>query len=168
MTADLVAWLTQVWDEQEKAAREATEGPWEAEASSCINRLPGGKADEWVAWYIRSPADDGENGWSMVAAVERDARDQKLWGGIWNPADAAFIAANDPASVLARIAADRQILALHQPLRLDFDPITGCSTCSHRNDWEELQVPYPCPTVRLLAQPQADRPGFEEAWRVTP
>lgn len=81
--------------------------------------------------------------------------------------DARHIAEWSPAAVLARIAADRQILALHTPHRVDFDQITGCSTCSYRDSWEQLLIPFPCATVRLLAQPYADRPGFEEAWRVT-
>ena len=75
---------------------DATDGPWSAEASSCINRLPGGIAEEFVAWDVSSPVIDDEGGRTAVAAVERDPRDESLWGGIWNPADAAYIAAMNP------------------------------------------------------------------------
>ena len=56
---------------------------------------------------------------------------------------------------LARIAADRQILALH----------TGNHECpywdSHGEWWEDLY----CPTQFLLASAYADRPGFQDAWK---
>lgn len=68
---------------------------------------------------------------------------------------------------LARIAADRQILALHKPYQRIIG--LGCEVClGSANKGKDAAFPgFPCPTVRLLAQPYADRPGFQEAWRVS-
>lgn len=57
-----------------------------------------------------------------------------------------------PTEVLARIAADRQILALH----------------SGDRDWpcqEGNYVYEPCATLRLLALPYAYRPSYREEWK---
>jgi hypothetical protein len=93
--------------------------------------------------------------------------------------DAQHVTRHDPARVLAEVAAKRAILDLHAPRELNFvriPPGTGkdeakrifnetpkrviCSVCM-----EDLQpVDHPCPTVRLLAQPYAGRPGWREEW----
>lgn len=70
--------------------------------------------------------------------------------------------------MLARIAADRQILDEHGGREVaSLDPGTRgqvfivCRRCRIG----ERQVVAPCTTVRLLALPHADRPGYQEAWR---
>lgn len=70
-----------------------------------------------------------------------------------------------PSWVLADIAAKRAILDLHKPFGLQSDMITGCDICSYRDVMEELQVAWPCETVRLLASANADRPGYDESWK---
>jgi hypothetical protein len=68
--------------------------------------------------------------------------------------------------MLARIAADRQILALHEPTGAQLGPhhpVTACSVCGHPGSG--VVTVYPCQTVRLLALPHADRPGYQEGWR---
>jgi len=66
---------------------------------------------------------------------------------------AEHIARWDPERVLAECAAKRAILEGHHPI----DPCdahdTGFGT-------------IPCDTVLSLAQPYADRPGFDPAWRI--
>ena len=126
---DLAAWLTQIWDEQEKAAQEA-----------------------------------------------RDATLHTPWAG---PVITQHMTLNNPTVVLAWIAADRQILALHaarpirrtrreeasgRPLRPG-DLRVVCDECSGDDDPYIDQVAYPCETVRLLALPYADRVGYREEWR---
>lgn len=61
------------------------------------------------------------------------------------------------AKLLARIAADRKILALH----------SGSAVyCAWTHDDRDTHQSYgPCDTVRLLAMPHADRPGYREEWR---
>lgn len=62
-----------------------------------------------------------------------------------------------PAEDLARIAADRDILALHD---LAPDHLTG------KPHWCRLdQETQPCRTLRALASAYAARPGYQEAWR---
>lgn len=80
--------------------------------------------------------------------------------------------------IIARIEADRQILELHVGAHDCVEIRTG----THPADWPE-SAPWgkpggewrhaanehfedeSCPTVRLLALPHADRPGYQEAWR---
>jgi len=73
---------------------------------------------------------------------------------------------------LAECASKRAIVALHYAAatyqrkngRLLKTP-TGwyCDECQ----WDEGPVgEYPCTTLRLLAVPYADRPGYDEAWRL--
>ncbi|WP_406365238.1 DUF6221 family protein [Streptomyces sp. NBC_00645] len=66
-----------------------------------------------------------------------------------------YIAEHDPARVLREIDAKRRILAEHA--------LNGwvCDTC----DNGEVDQTFPCPTLRLLALPYADRPGYREEWR---
>lgn len=83
-------------DRLDALAKAATAGPWTAEANSCITRLPSGVAHEFSSWAVFSPEMDDENPTTMVAGPERDPRDQKLWGGIWESVDARYIAAMNP------------------------------------------------------------------------
>lgn len=69
----------------------------------------------------------------------------------------------DPAHVLADIAAKRAILALHTCQCPDPD-CRDCGECSgaHHAD----PTPAPCGTVKVLAQPHAEHPDFDPAWKV--
>jgi len=83
---ELIAFWRARLDEREQAAR-ATAGPgWDLEGLTCLvfTRAPGVRG---IAWCDNGRDSDGAN--------------------------AAHIAANDPASVLADVAADRALLALH-------------------------------------------------------
>lgn len=95
-------------------------------------------------------------------------------------------ARHDPASVLADIAAKRQIVALHphttirqdagearlrnmygphwekRLIRLD-EPY--CDTCHVEDGVIESDDGRPCLTLRLLASPYASRDGYKESWR---
>jgi hypothetical protein len=72
---------------------------------------------------------------------------------------ANHFAEHSPAAVLRRVAADRQILAEHKPVKaVGYDGygvavIDTCILCGSQ------YAPYPCRTVRLLAQAW----GWEEA-----
>lgn len=72
-----------------------------------------------------------------------------------NPHNLRHLAAWDPARVLAECAAKRRIVARHRNLS-----DVNCTAC----DASEC-LDFPCPTLRLLALPYADRPGYDEAWR---
>ena len=63
---------------------------------------------------------------------------------------AEHIARHDPARVLREVESKRRILAEHSELD------RGMCQCL---------ADFPCATVRLLALPYADRPGYRESWR---
>jgi hypothetical protein len=63
-----------------------------------------------------------------------------------------------PARVLAEVDAKRRILDVHFWAVEQVEPdeeTTECVSCG---------TAYPCQTVRLLALPFADRPGYDEDW----
>jgi hypothetical protein len=127
---DLAAWLTAVWDEEEEAAKRLGDRVWfvcddgHVQEPNQEDGPPFGSG-EYERW------DDGEY---------RLPNHHNTW-----------LPALNPASVLARIAADRKILELHNRLG-DY-----CNTCGGQ---------WPCLTLLLLAEAYADRPGFRPEWLV--
>jgi len=67
-----------------------------------------------------------------------------------------------PAAVEAMIAANRQILLTHGVAWTD-DVCTICHSYPDGVTPERAQ--WPCRTLRLLALPHADRPGYREEWK---
>lgn len=67
----------------------------------------------------------------------------------------------EPARVLAECEARRKIIELHA---LSGD---SCSTCGDGHDgYGDLYQRYPCETLRALALPYANRPGWREDWKL--
>ncbi len=77
------------------------------------------------------------------------------------PSDRAHIVRHDPARVLREIDTKRQLLALHHQLEDAEEMLDFCATCDVTGKYRE----HPCTTLRLLALPYADRPGYREEWR---
>jgi hypothetical protein len=78
----------------------------------------------------------------------------------------AFVYRWTPKRVLAEVEAKRRILELHGPIE-GYDPNGPvCSTCGEAGNLgdENAVVRWPCPTVRLLAQPYAGQDGWREEW----
>jgi hypothetical protein len=90
--------------------------------------------------------------WALVRRHQNGAR-----GVTYEPG------APSPARVVAEVEAKRRIIAEHQPL------VSGscrvCTVWDEDDDWQARGFLFPCPTVRLLALPYADRPGYREEWR---
>jgi hypothetical protein len=64
-----------------------------------------------------------------------------------------------PDHVRAEIRAKRRVLDEHFEGSVANGVATGtCTSCDNYS--------YPCPTLRLLALPYADREGFRDEWRV--
>lgn len=127
---DLAAWLTQVWDEQEK--REA--GRY--------------RPREGMELAEASPTDDGD----MFIRWERGGRPEFLSREEYV---SQFLEPAPDPFTLARIAADRQILA--RCLKVLSLPASA---------WEYSDAPDLAEaTIRDLAQPYASHPGFREEWR---
>lgn len=124
---DLVAFLTARLDERQAAADAATPGPW----SRGVDNL----GDPYV---------EGANG-HLIADLpfchEHDDRREL---------DAAHIAANDPAYMLADVAAKRQIIALAD----------SHAVLDSHGAWVTVRE-----VLQLLALPYADHPDFQGSWR---
>jgi hypothetical protein len=136
MAADVVVWLVAELGRVEELAWAATPGPWEV-------RPPSDRGDGWELCG-RGP---GHNESRWVVGAESG-------GGVYDEADARFVVATDPVSVLRRVAADRQILAEHQPLDEGGLGALRCSVCAVQpcGDHYLYRVPWPCRTVLLLAE----------------
>jgi len=79
----------------------------------------------------------------------------------------------NPDRVLAECEAKLQIIAQHRPTTAASSDLTYpasaglCVTCGPGDTWEVEQQPYgqvPCATLRLLALPLADHPGYRAEW----
>jgi hypothetical protein len=146
MSNSMVAWLRAELDRVEQLARAAGDETWSADLS------------DFVEW-------DMVNGRRAEVGREPGARVRGTSIAVYAPsaaterarADVLHIAAHDPAAVLRRVAADRQILDQH-PLKqtlalgpgLKARPVWVCRTCG--GDVRDDPNAYPCSTVRLLAE----------------
>jgi hypothetical protein len=125
-TDDIAAWLTAIWDEQEK--------------------LVGNEVDVLAEFFPASKGYSWKYRWSRL-----------IWHDGVGPSTSTMPGAPSPTEMLARIAADREILALHD---LAPDHLTG------KPHWCRLDLEtQPCRTLRALASAYATRPGYQEAWR---
>ncbi|WP_075737515.1 DUF6221 family protein [Streptomyces acidiscabies] len=142
---DLATWLRACLDEDERLAREATAGPWSRMGQRVLDPSP--------------PSDRLGIGMAVGhAAATADFNET-----------AEHIAEHDPARVLREVDAKRRIVAEH-PAGAGWDgrDVDGlvCRTCAEdSSDGGRSGDPFPCTTLRLLALPYADRPGYREEWR---
>lgn len=148
----LMRWLGEQFDEDERIARAATPGPWADQSGYVTDVGPDGLPRVQVTDY---GTQDGE--------PEED-----------NPqgrADSKHIAVWDPARVLSEIDAKQQLLRAHNRPH-ECIALTGRGERSvvDGQPWELWEPEHtsdhgPCTTLRLLALPYADRPGYREEWR---
>ncbi|MFJ5644011.1 DUF6221 family protein [Streptomyces sp. NPDC093223] len=125
---DLVRWLGEQLDEDERIANEA-----------------GGHRAEW---RLATPLDDAELG---------DAS--------WlRPPELKHAERHDPARVLREIDAKRQLVECHEPWTASNGDVI-CGRCGREHIDGRPGGHFPCQTLRLLALPYADRPGYLDAWR---
>ncbi|RAO26465.1 hypothetical protein PSN13_06493 [Micromonospora saelicesensis] len=150
MADDLVTWLRARYDEREQKAKAAAADY--AQDSGLRWRID-------IEGNIR-PADPVDN--SVVAVGG--------WGGGVDEATGLHIVDNDPQSVLADLESKRRILDEHNDPMSDGrtlrpgGPRTVCGTCREFGMRDEQQ-PWPCNTLRFLALPYADRPGYRDEWK---
>lgn len=139
---DILAWTEATISRIEEAAQRATKGTWRTHdthldlgghtATILVGR---GNDTELLAW---------------LPTMSYESWDETR--NAWNNAE--HIALNDPASVLRRCAADRKQLELHGPME---DPeVVGddlhCTSCRVTAIGEFDAAPWPCATVRALAE----------------
>lgn len=76
------------------------------------------------------------------------------------------IARWDPARVLAEVEAKRKIIEEHLPVSaFGFADCRSCRDLLGPGQMAASANSWPCRTVTLLAQPYADHPDFDPAWR---
>jgi len=80
--------------------------------------------------------------------------------GSYNDADGCWGLHEDPADVLADLDAKGAIVALHGRLG---DGAPFCITCDAPSGVPG--EPHGCPTLRLLAQPFAAHPDYQQEWK---
>lgn len=177
---ELVRWLEEQIAEDELIARAASGSTVVGEPGNW-QPAPGG--DEWEA--TRTDCDEDELLVALRPGLPRPPEALSgYWGAIvdfkpeWEDPRVAsplpqfeHAARHDPARVLREVDAKRQLLALHEPSRnvgADSNEddssafVVCCGLCQvgvvQDGDW-------PCETLRLLALPYSDRPGYREEWR---
>lgn len=145
---DLVRWLDEQLDEDERIAREATPGPWWHNPGKqwlnpeAFEKYDLRQGEEFVGYGGPHPF----TGAVASTGPASDAQGMK---------DATFIAAHDPARVLREIDAKRQLLARYEELR---------AASKEQGLIGDVTEEYQDFLLRLLALPYADRPSYREGW----
>lgn len=76
----------------------------------------------------------------------RDLNNGNTLATIYHPEIGAYVAANGPAAVLLRIAADRKLLELHH------DVDGKCAECAQGYELMDWGPNFPCQTIRHVAE----------------
>lgn len=135
---DLVQFLRDRLNEDERAAQRADPGQW-------IFRTLG-RHD--------------------LAAVKTETGMAQL-DGSRATANAVHMTRHDPARVLREVEAKRRMLDEHTPARPPGRPNMErhCLSCTTAQTWDEASGESTCLTLRLLALPYADHPDYRNDWR---
>lgn len=161
MTDELVAFLKARLDEDARSARAATPGPWALDEFGEDIKDPVPSA---LTLFGQLVSKAGEYDKAVANVGNRAFLD----GGL-RTLDARHIARWDPARALAEVAATRRIIDLHSDggssqgyTESGYDVMQhACETCG---SFGEYGVPWPCPTLRLLALPYASHPDYRAEW----
>lgn len=167
---DLVQWLREQLDDDERIARAASGATVEGEPGSW---RPSPHGDEWEP--LRGEDGDEE---LLVALRPGLPRPPEVMTGYWGavfshrPDDAEpgtespmtsfeHAARHDPARVLREIEAKRRIVAMYEEAKAAVDSYTEPSNrliaAASRNSLASA--------VKALALPYSDRPGYRDDWR---
>lgn len=107
---------------------------------------------------------------AVLAADDVQVADVFALSGRQLRATGDYIVRHDPERALREVEAKRKIVKLHGRATLRaisgaqyYATATVCRSCEPNLHLPELS--WPCPTLRLLALPYADRPGYREEWK---
>lgn len=160
---DITEFLAKCLDEDEVAAKAATPGPWVVgRPPYWTNIVVPEQGFEWVGTV-------GERMDARVFTGQTANRGREEW-----EADAAYIVCHHPPRVLREVAAKRRVLARHsQPGPDETDRLAtwfpghckGCGYDDYR-DGPHIGDINECPELRDMASVYADRPGYQEGWKV--
>lgn len=123
--------------------------------------------DDLAAWLLEQIAEDDRVAGDLAAdgypihdgrVLSVKGASRVPWPDRWHP-----------VRVLAECGAKRRIVDMHESEDVDGRLMDGeeiivpcCVVCRDENG---LREEAPCPTLRLLALPYADRPGYRPEWR---
>lgn len=148
MTADLVAFLRERLEEDERIASRATKGPWRYNIRK--------------QWHSPEDLPTRSNGEEFIAAGSREVPIcVATTGPADDPqsiADALHGARHDPARALRQVERDRKLLQR---------ALSGI-TCSQAHPGMDVYCSdghYDEKLLRLLALPYSDHPDYREEWR---
>ena len=154
MSDDLIHFLRAQLDEDERIARRACEY---AEAEWRLD-----EDGETILWWPPEPLIAEREREHGLTVVSDRWRGQTIASG--GERIAPHIAEYDPARVLREIDAKRRITQCHEPWKAS-NGDTICGRCGREHIDGRAGGHFPCQTLRLLALPYADRPGYREEWR---
>ncbi len=144
---DLVQFLRDRLDDEERTARAATAGPWR-EHDTHLGQYG------YAATVLSGEGNDTDlRAWLPSMSQEPWDEARNVW------ADAAHIAAHDPARVLRNVEAKRSLLDRYEEL------VSVGKAQGHvlGGDVGEEYLHVVLPTLALT---YADHPGFREEWRL--
>lgn len=138
-----------------------------AEDEAVARAAAAGESGRWER--TTEETGDGANAYDVVIDEDHFAEDYGFFADLRRPAArerGKHIARWDPARVLAECAAKRRIVEAHQSTSgayTDETPETAvcCSECGSPLD---NPVPWPCPTLRLVALPYASHSDYRKEW----
>lgn len=156
MTTDLSGWLLEQIAEDEQVARASQGDP----------ARPGAGVWTRQCSHLDEDFEPEKPGHDNCCVVAGDITIYDEGGH--GPEDADHIARWDPARVLAECEVKRRLVKMHADDQEHYCPSedAGSEYYNYMNGWAEekdnLQI---CPTLKLLALPYADRPGYREEWK---
>lgn len=128
------------------------------------------RLDEATADAVKA----GGDRWILDGGIHRESHPtHEVVDWVYDEAD-EHIARNDPAHVLADIAAKRAIVEAHAPSGNE------CRTCcgepymeeywnrptqTETVEWKRADLPFPCPTIRILTSVYSDHPDYRSEWK---
>ena len=181
---ELVQWLGQQLDEDERIAREASGSTVVGEPGNW-RPAPGG--DEWEV-----NRDDGYSDELLVALRPGLPRPPEVLGGHWGAvvsyrweedpdagapvAEFRHAARHDPARVLREVEAKRQVVSRYEQAAQAVEELSARRCLLHARGEDVFMTELSLESaiherdalgvvLRLLALPYADRPGYREEWR---
>ncbi|MER6533001.1 DUF6221 family protein [Streptomyces sp900105755] len=141
---DLTHWLHAQLDEDERIAQAAC---WDEQSDVWTARPPQASYEQYT---VEDYLGDG------VVVVRPENADDDGVG--------QHVARHDPARVQREIDAKRRIMECHESWVAD-NGDTICGRCGREHVDGRPGGHFPCQTLRLIALPYADRPGYREEWR---
>lgn len=166
---DLATWLLAQYDADDEAARDVAD----ADGSQWTAAIDVGDEYNYAVVVTTDPGKLQRLDWRdepLVTPGDPQVARCGVEGLEGGELRARHIARHDPATMLADLAAKRRIVEEHRTEEAcSYHPKTseypfGCTTCHRDPECGYVMALGWCDTLRLLAQPYANRDGYDPAW----